>query len=230
MILHVGGFASYANRLIGWILRRTGLRTRRGAEGCGFNDGGILLSSGAADAATVPAFALSAGAWFVGALVGAAIAVLILLLVGRALDRGVRSIRLRGESERLESEVALARAEARFRTVFEGAPLGILVIDVDGTLRETNAAFDAMLAYDRGDLIGKLLADITDEADRERTVESFGALIRGEITSYEHEKRYKRRNGSTMWATSATYVAEDDAPPAIAIVDDVSDRIVIRTA
>ena len=76
-----------------------------------------------AAAATAPALALSAGTWFVGALAGAAVVIVILLIVGRMLDRGVRSLGLRSESERLESEVALARAEARFRTVFEGAPL-----------------------------------------------------------------------------------------------------------
>jgi diguanylate cyclase (GGDEF)-like protein/PAS domain S-box-containing protein len=188
-----------------------------------------VLGTGAVAAAPAPALALSAGTWFVGALAGAAVAVVILLIVGRLLDRGVRSLGLRSESERLESEVALARAEARFRTVFEGAPLGILVIDIDGTLRETNAAFDSMLGYDRHELIGKTLSEITDEQDRERTIESFGALVRGEITSYEHEMRYRRRNNSTMWANvNVTYVAEDDAPFAIAIVDDVSDRIVIR--
>jgi len=188
-----------------------------------------LAIAGPAAAATAPAFAVSAGTWFVGALAGAVVAIVILLLIGRLLDRGVRGLRLRSESEQLESEVALARAEARFRTVFEGAPLGILVIDIDGTLRETNAAFDAMLGYERHDLVGKTLPEITDEQDRERTIESFGALVRGEITSYEHEKRYRRRNGSTMWANvNVTYVAEDDAPFAIAIVDDVSDRIVIR--
>ena len=130
---------------------------------------------------------------------------------------------------RSKSEVALARAEARFRTVFEGAPLGIVVIDVDGTLRETNAAFDLMLGYERRELIGRTMRDLSDESDRERTLEAFGALVRGEVSSYEHELRYKRKNGSTLWAdVSVTYVPEDDEPFAIAVIDDVSDRIVIR--
>ncbi|HEV8021805.1 MAG TPA: EAL domain-containing protein [Candidatus Lustribacter sp.] len=123
----------------------------------------------------------------------------------------------------------MARAEARFRTVFEGAPLGIVVVDVDGTLRETNAAFDLMLGYERRELVGRTMHELSDDSDRERLVEAFGALVRGEVSSYEHELRYKRKNGSTLWAdVSVTYVPEDDEPFAIAVLDDVSDRIVIR--
>ncbi len=158
----------------------------------------------------------------------ALVAVLLLILL-RVLGASVRSISLRSETERLESEVALARAEARFQTVFEGAPLGIAVIDADGTLRETNAAFDVMLGYQRRELIGRDMSSLVDPADRDRTLDGFAALVRGDVSSSEQEVRYRRENGSTMWAdVSVTYVPEDDAPFAIAIVDDVSERIVIR--
>ena len=158
-----------------------------------------------------------------------AIAAIAVFVLARLFGASLRTISLRTESERLKSEVALARAEARFRTVFEGAPLGIVVVDVDGTLKETNAAFDVMLGYERRELVGRTMADLSDEFDRDRTVEAFGALVRGEVSSYEHEMRYKRKNGSTLWAdVSVTYVPEDDEPFAIAVIDDVSDRIVIR--
>ena len=175
--------------------------------------------------------ALADGSWPLWATI--CIAVLAVLLIAGVLVRlfgaTVRSLSLRNESERVKSEVALARAEARFRTVFEGAPLGIVVVDVDGTLRETNAAFDLMLGYERRELVGMTMRDLSDESDRERTLEAFGALVRGEVSSYEHEMRYKRKNGSTLWAdVSVTYVPEDDEPFAIAVIDAVSDRIVIR--
>jgi diguanylate cyclase (GGDEF)-like protein/PAS domain S-box-containing protein len=175
--------------------------------------------------------ALADGSWPLWATIG--IAVLAVLLIAGVLARlfgaTLRSLSLRNESERVKSEVALARAEARFRTVFEGAPLGIVVVDVDGTLKETNAAFDLMLGYERRELVGMTMKDLSDESDRERTLEAFGALVRGEVSSYEHEMRYKRKNGSTLWAdVSVTYVPEDDEPFAIAVIDDVSDRIVIR--
>jgi diguanylate cyclase (GGDEF)-like protein/PAS domain S-box-containing protein len=151
------------------------------------------------------------------------------LLLSRLFGASLRSINLRSESERIESEVALARAEARFRTVFEGAPLGIVVVDVDGTLRETNAAFDLMLGYERRELVGKTMSELSAETDAERTLEAFAALVRGEVSSFEQEMRYKRKNGSTLWAdVSVTYVPEDDEPFAIAVIDDVSDRVVIR--
>jgi diguanylate cyclase (GGDEF)-like protein/PAS domain S-box-containing protein len=164
----------------------------------------------------------------VGALLAVLFAVAVIVLI-RVFGASMRSLSLRSESERLQSEVALARAEARFRTVFEGAPLGIVVIDVDGTLKESNAAFDLMLGYERRELIGRTMQELIAPSELERTLEAFGALVRGEVSSYEHELRYKRKNGSTLWAdVSVTYVPEDDEPFAIAVIDDVSDRIVIR--
>ena len=109
------------------------------------------------------------------------------LVFARIFGASIKNLSLRSESERLQSEVALARAEARFRTVFEVAPLGIVVVDVDGTLRETNAAFDLMLGYERRELVGRTLKDLSDESDRERTLDSFGALVRGEVSSYEQD-------------------------------------------
>ena len=175
--------------------------------------------------------ALADGSWPLWATIGIAVLAVLLIagILARLFGASLRSLSLRNESERVKSEVALARAEARFRTVFEGAPLGIVVVDVDGTLKETNAAFDLMLGYERRELVGMTMKDLSEESDRERTLEAFGALVRGEVSSYEHEMRYRRKNGSTLWAdVSVTYVPEDDEPFAIAVIDDVSDRIVIR--
>ena len=209
-----------------------------GGLGSGARRAGLIPPATHAAALTTPAFASAAvehpeggPAWpllATGGLV-VAVAVIAIVLLTRVFGASLRSMSLRNESERLKSEVALARAEARFRTVFEGAPLGIAVVDVDGTLKETNAAFDLMLGYERRELVGKTMTELSDETDRERTLEAFGALVRGEVSSYEHEMRYKRKNGSTLWGdVSVTYVPEDDEPFAIAVIDDVSDRIVIR--
>jgi diguanylate cyclase (GGDEF)-like protein/PAS domain S-box-containing protein len=209
-----------------------------GGLGSGARRAGLIPAATLAAALTTPAFASAAvehpeggPAWpllATGGLV-VAVAVIAIVLLTRVFGASLRSMSLRNESERLKSEVALARAEARFRTVFEGAPLGIAVVDVDGTLKETNAAFDLMLGYERRELVGKTMTELSDETDRERTLEAFGALVRGEVSSYEHEMRYKRKNGSTLWGdVSVTYVPEDDEPFAIAVIDDVSDRIVIR--
>ena len=191
----------------------------------------VATGAGASIAAASPDHVSGGVPWAVLGTVTSLIALVAVLLVVllRVLGASVRTMSLRSETERLESEVALARAEARFRTVFEGAPLGIAVIDADGTLRESNAAFDVMLGYQRRELIGRTMAALVDPADRARTLEGFAALVRGDVASAEQEVRYRRENGSTMWAdVSVTYVPEDDDPFAIAIVDDVSERIVIR--
>lgn len=159
---------------------------------------------------------------FVGALVG-------LILLRRSFGERITRLRQKNDRDRSAAESALARAEARFRSVFQGAPLGICVVDVDGTMRETNAALDAMLGYHRGELIGKRIETISDPIDRHAIMESFTALIRGEVRSYEHERRYRRSDGASIWAhVNVTTVVDHENPFAIMIINDVSERILTQ--
>ena len=149
----------------------------------------------------------------------AGLAVIAIVVLTRVFGASLRSISLRNESERLKSEVALARAEARFRTVFEGAPLGIVVIDVDGTLRETNAAFD----LDAGLRTPRTDRQDDDRAHRRIRPRADDRGLRRARPGRGHRPTSTRcatsgKNGSTLWAdVSVTYVPEDDEPFAIAV-------------
>ena len=57
-----------------------------------------------------------------------------------------RSIRLLGRAR---------DSEERFRTMFEAAPIGMIVRDLDGRILSTNPSFERMLGYS-GDELGEL--------------------------------------------------------------------------
>src|SRR5690606_22524818 len=57
-------------------------------------------------------------------------------------------------TERLSAKQALAISEARFRTIFESVTVGIKVLDLEGKILQTNAAFQAMVGYSEEELMG----------------------------------------------------------------------------
>lgn len=151
----------------------------------------------------------------------------IVILVARAMRARNELARMREEAERLEVELARNRAEARFAAIFQEAVIGIVVMGADGTLRETNPAFDAMLGYARGSLKNRRLADLLVEEDVEQARRLLRELIAGELEGFSLEQRYLRSDGSATCAQVSLSVLRDQdavAPMVIALIHDVTER------
>ncbi len=66
-------------------------------------------------------------------------------------------------SERRLADQALRRSEARFRALFEQAPLAYQSLDSDGMILEVNQAWLKTLGYERGQVLGKWFGDFLAE-------------------------------------------------------------------
>ncbi len=106
--------------------------------------------------------------------------------------------------QRLAQE-AVRETEARFRTAFENAAVGMALVDSGGVYLETNAAMAAMIGYATSELVGRKVADFTHPEDLERRGRFIDDLLEGKLTSGEHERRFIHRDGSIvytlLWAT-----------------------------
>src|SRR3712207_3595790 len=60
-----------------------------------------------------------------------------------------------------EAEAALAESEALFRSIFEGAGIGMALSGPDGRIQVANPAFERLLGYAPGELEGANVTDIT---------------------------------------------------------------------
>lgn len=128
---------------------------------------------------------------------------------------------------RRRAEDALRDREERLRAIFDHAAVGIAVVTLDGTLDEVNAKFGAILGYDAAELVGRHVAELTHPDDLEVTAAHLGALADGRERDIIFEKRYRRRDGSTVWClTSATAVRDAEGRPQklIGVIEDISDR------
>lgn len=102
-------------------------------------------------------------------------------------------------------------SEARFRQVFQAAPVGMALADPDGRVLTANqeyARFLGFLAPD--DLPGKQLLDFTLPEDREDIQNSIRNSLRDTAGSYRIERRFVTKQGAVRWGQASGLMLEDD--------------------
>ena len=125
------------------------------------------------------------------------------------------------------SLLSLAASEKAFRRVFENAPLGMEIVSLDGRLLQVNVALCDLLGYPMNELIGKSLADITDQEDFEKEQEGLDFLLSNMKASLKKEKQYIHRDGHTICTQRTVILARDQAgKPSflIAQIEDITQR------
>jgi PAS domain S-box-containing protein len=108
-----------------------------------------------------------------------------------AMIRDVTDLRRARES--------LSLSEMRFSETFEHAPIGMAIIDLNGGWLEVNSAFCLILGRTRDEVMAASFADVTHPDDLLSDREYIKQLWRGEISSYEIERRYRRKDDTVVW-------------------------------
>lgn len=90
----------------------------------------------------------------------------------------------------------------------------MVIVDLETRILEANQSFASMLGYAREELVGMAVADVTHPEDLELDLDNARKLRDGEISFYELEKRYVRKDGRVIWATlSGSIVRDEDGQP-----------------
>lgn len=127
----------------------------------------------------------------------------------------------------LEAKRAQIEALGRYRTIFEGASVGIVRVDGEGRNVEANPAMEQMLGYTSAELASMSFRAYTHPDDVERNVALFKAMMAGELDVYQLEKRCYAKDGSLIWVqVTAALERDTDGAPAfvIAMLEDISER------
>jgi PAS domain S-box-containing protein len=121
----------------------------------------------------------------------------------------------------------LRESEHRFRAMFEAAPFGVLLYELDGKLLESNAALEEMLGYSADEFL-VLPPDVYFRPDDlALDAELFAELVAGERTGYDLDCRLTAKDGRAVLARAAAAVIRDaDGRPKyrLSLVEDVTRR------
>jgi diguanylate cyclase (GGDEF)-like protein/PAS domain S-box-containing protein len=128
---------------------------------------------------------------------------------------------------RRRSDELEAQPQAGFAEVFERAPLGTGLLDLDGRWLLVNRALCEITGYTLDELIGKRFDGIVHPDDAHNDSEQRQLLLAGELSAYQIEKRYFDAAGETVSAIfSLSLVRDPDGAPLhfIAQLQDISAR------
>jgi two-component system, cell cycle sensor histidine kinase and response regulator CckA len=132
------------------------------------------------------------------------------------LEQRVQALEMQVEeaSKNLRAEVALRDSESRFRTLFEFAPNPICLEDVESGAIEANRAMCELFGYTKKELLEKSFTKLMHPDDVEIWSRKRAQLLRGELSSYQLEKRYINKKGEVIWGITALSVLRnlDGAP------------------
>jgi PAS domain S-box-containing protein len=144
----------------------------------------------------------------------------------RALQGSIQDI-----SGRVEAERARRESEARFRSVFDSAPLAIAVMDADGRTVMANAALEHFLGYSASELASIPCSDYTHPDDLDADCTYYRELIAGDRGSYTKDKRYLRKDGEVVWGRLTVALvrkADQDPVYAIGMIADIGKELAAK--
>ncbi len=144
----------------------------------------------------------------------------------------VRMLRLVAETlvhafERKFAEQALRESEARFRTIFDRAPVSISILNPQGNILSCNDQVQRFLGYSEEELRNHNFLEFVRPEDRDRSAELFYELLSGSIDSYTLELQYMHKDGSPMWTNVTASLVRDTAGKPVFVIrmlEDISDR------
>jgi PAS domain S-box-containing protein len=130
------------------------------------------------------------------------VAILIIAGTGFTVASVARRLRqdnqvLRDEiAERVRSEDGRQATEARYHTLFECAPDGIVIADPKSYYLDANASICRMLGYTRGELIGMHASDIVSQAEIQHIEPALNTI--NADAAYYREWQFQRKDSSTF--------------------------------
>jgi diguanylate cyclase (GGDEF)-like protein/PAS domain S-box-containing protein len=127
----------------------------------------------------------------------------------------------------LEARQEEAAALTRFRTLFEGASIGIVRMSREGTIVEVNPAIEQMLEADSSLLVGRGFSEHLVVDHRMMVDPLLREMMTGQRESFELDARCQPPSGAlTWWRVRAVRERDERGVPtcAVAMIEDITEQ------
>jgi len=136
------------------------------------------------------------------------------------------------EQRRVESMfaaqgVAARQSERLLASAFDGAPIGMSVIDLEGRWLRVNDAYCRMFGYERSELLDLSFRELTHPEDLGDYTDLLRRAASGESVTAARLRRYLARDGSVVWVNLRTdVVCDDEGRPThtVSLLEDVTEQ------
>ena len=134
--------------------------------------------------------------------------------------------RAAAEVDRRRVAETMRESEERFSATFSQAAVGIAHVALDGRFLRINQKFCDILGYAQAEVLERTLESLTHNEDLEANRESDRRILAGEISTCSTERRFRRKDGSLVWANLTVSVVRDLNGPkyVISVIEDISAR------
>jgi PAS domain S-box-containing protein len=125
------------------------------------------------------------------------------------------------------AELAIGKAEQRFREVFERSPAGVARVGLDGTWLEVNDRFCEMLGYTEEELQQIRPSQLIHPEDSKENLDERAILISDRAQNVSSEKRFIRKDRRVIWvARTVSLVRDPSGTPQyfVFVGQEVTDR------
>jgi PAS domain S-box-containing protein len=129
--------------------------------------------------------------------------------------------------ERKRRNEELRESEARFRSMFDNAAVGVAVMTLDRHITQINQAAARLTGYTAGEMAAINPSLLAVEEDRLIDRDLFVELVEGRRDQYTVEKRYIRKDGSVFWGRvnfSAVRGADGHPLYTIGMIEDITEE------
>ena len=113
-------------------------------------------------------------------------------------EKSIKTLNTELEKKAKLETIKRKELDLQYKTIFDNAVIGIMMLDLDGGIINCNIAFENMLGFSKDELKEKSFMDITYHENRERDRKYFDAIKRDDIEFYQIEKHYVKKNKSTL--------------------------------
>lgn len=120
-------------------------------------------------------------------------------------------------------EDALREAEARFRSSFEWAAIGMAMLDFKGKFLQVNKALSNILGYSEEELLGFSFDAITHPQDTMQHTHLVRDVLKGRRHNYQLEKRYIHKDGNVIWVSLSVSAVRNDKGRVIYFISQILD-------